>query len=224
MASRSDIFVNGGIYHIFNKTIDRRKIFNDHELIQMFLNLCTYYRSLKSDISYSKYKRLPEFEKSIKLAELLYEKYFKIEILCYCTMPNHFHLLIKQKKELGVIRFISDILNSLTRYYNIVHDRKGPIFLPQFKSRKIVSREQLIHVSRYIHLNPYSSGIVQIVGEIESYTGSSLKEYLLNSASSICNTGIILKEFDDRPKKYMSFILNNAENQRTLEHIKHRDK
>src|SRR3989338_11621833 len=111
-------------------------------------------------------------------------------------MPNHFHLLLKQKKEDGITRFMSDTVNSLTRFFNILHERKGPVFLPQFRSRQIHTREQLIHISRYQHLNPYSSRIVNTKEELLNYPFSSFNEYSEKKFTNLCNTEIILKEFN----------------------------
>src|SRR3989338_1926632 len=99
MPSRRDIFTNGGIYHVFNKTIDKRKIFENEFIAERFLSQVYYYRSIKANLRYSKFISLPDFEKAIKIKELEYQKYFKVDVLCYSLMPNHFHLFLKQKKK-----------------------------------------------------------------------------------------------------------------------------
>ena len=224
MPSRKDIFRNGSIYHIFNKTIDRRLIFEDDRISDLFLKLLRYYRSTKSIIRYSHFNELKgefrvNFEKQILIPE-----YFKIEILTFCLMPNHFHLLLKQKKEDGIIRFMSDTVNSVTRFFNILHERKGPVFLPQFRSRQIHTRELLIHVSRYQHLNPFSSGIVKNINDLLTYPLSSFNEYSNTKFTSLCNTDIILKEFNYGKTKYQEFVISNAEHQKMLESVKYIEK
>ena len=139
-------------------------------------------------------------------------------------MPNHFHLLLKQKKEKGIIRFMSDTVNSVTRFYNILHERKGPIFLPQFKSRQIHTREQLIHVSRYQHLNPYSAGIVKNIEDLLTYPLSSFNEYSDQKFTNLCNAEIVLREFNWNKNKYQDFVFSNAEHQKMLEHVKYVEK
>lgn len=223
MPSRRDIFVNGGIYHIYNKSIDNRLIFTDR-ITDYFFELLKYYRSIKADLRYSRFVDLPESIKQFRLKEIYSVKYFRIEILAYCLMPNHFHLLIKQKLDNGLIRFMSNILNSYTRYFNTLEERKGPIFLPQFRSRAITSREQLIHISRYMHLNPYTSGIVDTIDDIENYVYSSFKDYVNDLDDSLVNTDIILSEFNGSKEKYQKFVLSNAEYQKTLEYCKYTEK
>lgn len=224
MPTRRDIFINGGIYHIFNKTIDHKNVFKSESIGRIFLQLFNYYRSTKSTIRYSYFRKLPEKIKTYRETQLRHKKYFKLDILAYCLMPNHFHLLLKQKKENGIISFMANILNSITRFYNLAFTRKGPLFLPQFRSRMIMNQEQLLHVSRYIHLNPYSSGLVNIPEDLKGYNLSSFQEYLKQSKSNICNTDIILSFFTNGVKQYERFVLDNAEHQKTLENIKYTQK
>ena len=201
MPSRRDVFLNGKIYHVFDKTIDHRNIFADPKLGRLFLDLFRYYRSNKAIVRYSHFLRMPgdlhrEVEKQIKI-----RKYFKIEILNYNLMPNHFHLVLKQMREKGIVRFVSDCLNSLTRFYNILNERKGPIFLPQFRSRQIITEEQFKHLMRYVDLNPYSSQIIKNLANLEKNEFSSFKEYLHPSKNDLCDTSEFLKLFNLRNNK-----------------------
>ena len=221
MPSRKDIFTNGSFYHIFNKTIDHRLIFENDKISKLFLNLLRYYRSTKSVIRYSHFNELQR-ETRIRIEkQLIIPAHFKIEILTFCLMPNHFHLLLKQKKAEGIIRYISDTINSLTRFFNILHERKGPIFLPQFRSRQIHTREELIHVSRYHHLNPFSAGIVKNLKDILSYPYFSFNEYSKAGLTNLCNTDYILKEFSFDKNKYQQFVFSNAEHQKMLQSVKY---
>lgn len=116
---------------------------------------------------------------------------------------------------------MADILNSFTRYYNSRSKRKGSVFLTPFRSRKVVSDEQFIHTSRYIHLNPYSAGLASSFDELINYPYSSLKEYINKNEEKICSTKDILAMFGGDRKRYKEFVLNNAEYQRTLEYVKY---
>lgn len=221
MPSRRDIFTNGKIYHLYNKTIDDKRIFISSKNAQRYLSLISYYRSQKATLRYSHFKELEQTLKRKMLRELSFKKYFKVNILSYCLMPTHFHLLVKQFKNSGIVRFITDVTNAFTRYFNVKHKRKGPLFLTQFKSRIIRSREQLIHVSRYIHLNPYSSGIVKNIHQLPSYPWSSYPDFLYEKDKFLCDTSIILDEFNQDRIKYKSFVTSNANYQQTLENIKY---
>lgn len=219
MPPRLTQFVTGQIYHVFNRTIDKRAFFEDSALADLMLDLLFYYRSSKTKLSYSRFKLLDKNRQSKILKQLSIKKYFKVDILSYCLMPTHFHLLLKQKVNGGISKYISDVLNALTRYYNTKYDRKGPIFLPRFKDKHIKSREQLIHTSRYQHLNPSSSGLIMIE-ELENYPWSSYPSYIAETKNKLCDTDLILAEFGNDREAYKNFVLNHAEHQKTLEQIK----
>lgn len=71
------------------------------------------------------------------------ESSFQVSILAYCLMSNHYHLLIRQNREKGVEKFMSDSVNAFTRHINVKSKRKGPIFLPRFKAVQVTSDEHL---------------------------------------------------------------------------------
>ena len=143
-----------------------------------------------------------------------------VEIIAYCLMPNHLHLLLKQLEENGISIFMSNLTNSYTRFFNTKQKRKGPLFQGKFKGVRIETDEQLFHVSRYIHLNPYSSFVLKSLEELESYPYSSLPEYLGLKKEIHCKTEIILNNFKNI-QSYEDFVFDRAGYQRELEKIKH---
>lgn len=225
MPSRRDIFLNRKIYHVYNKSIEDRKIFDGERVARYFLQLLRYYRSSKAKIRHSEFKRLQGPLRRHREKELSFSKYFKAHILAYVLMPNHFHILLMQRHDGGIVRLMADLQNAITRYFNIMNHRKGPIFLTQFKSKRIMSDEQLIHVSRYIHLNPYSSRIVDSFEELINYPLSSLGEYTRpDREGQMCNTDTILRYFEGSREGYLEFVRSNADHQRALEFVKHAEK
>lgn len=219
MPVRLEPFINNSIYHVFNRTIDGRNIFKDESECTLFLRIIEYYRSNKAKTSFSKYKRLPLKTQSLIFVEISILKYHRVELLSYCLMPTHFHLLLRQKTDSGVPRYISDVVNSFTRTFNLKNRRKGPLFLPKFKSVSLVTDEQLIHTSRYIHLNPYSNGLINNTSGILNYPWSSLDEYM--NKSILCNTDTILAYFQGKTSKYRKFVLDNADYQKYIEGFKY---
>jgi len=77
-----------------------------------------------------------------------------VDILCYSIMPDHYHLLLREKKENGIYNFIHKCNTAIAKYINIKKDRLGPLFESRFKSKHIDSNDYLLHLSIYIHLNP----------------------------------------------------------------------
>jgi putative transposase len=220
MPLRQEPIVNNNIYHIFNKTIESKEIFANKELCSHFLDLIRFYRSIKHRIKYSDFKRLDLSLQNNILKTKNIKKYFRINIYCYNLMPNHFHFLLRQKTDNGISKSIADVINSFTKYYNLKNKRLGPIFLTRFKCVRIQSREQLIHVSRYIHLNQYSSGVLNSFKESMIYPWSSLHEYVNINKNNICETNFILKLFNNKKQNYLKFIQDNLEYQKSLEIIK----
>jgi len=130
-------------------------------------------------------------------------------------------LLIREIVHGGISKYIGDVQNSITRYSNIRIKRKGPVFLSQFKAVHIETDEQLLHVSRYIHLNPYTSFMVKNYEDIFTYPWSSIKEYQQNYTGRIfCKTEWIKSNFKNF-HAYELFVLDNADYQRRLANIRH---
>ena len=90
-------------------------------------------------------------------------------------MPTHFHLILRQNIDNGIFNFIGNLTSSYTRYFNLKHKRKGPLWESKFNNIKIENDEQLLHLTRYIHMNPTSAGIVNNQKESK---WSSYNEYI----------------------------------------------
>lgn len=134
-------------------------------------------------------------------------------------MPNHFHFLLKQKIDHGISNFISNFTNSYTKYFNTKYDRVGPLFQGLFKAVLVESEEQLIHLSRYIHLNPVTSSLVK-PEDLQNYYWSSYPEYVDLLEDSLTNKHLIL-DFFPSIDKYKEFVLDQVDYAKKLEFIKH---
>lgn len=143
----------------------------------------------------------------------------RVEILSFCLMPTHFHFLLKQEKEEGIYNFIRQFTDSYTRYFNIRHKRRGPLFEGRFKAIKVETGTQLLQISRYIHLNPYSAKLIKSRERLLTYQYSSLPEYVKETENEMCQKDMILSQFKSK-KSYTDFVLDQADYQRTLEDVK----
>lgn len=208
------------IYHIFNRGIDRRTTFIDSKAYQRALLTMEYYQVKSPPLKLSRFLTLPTEESKLQREKINMEEENLAAIIAFCFMPNHFHFLLKQLVEGGISRFMSNFQNSFTRYFNTRQERVGPIFLGQFKAIRIESEEQLLHVSRYIHLNPYSSSLVKSAKALEDYPWSSLGEYLRPSEGGACEKEVVLSSFKDEGE-YRKFVFDQADYQRNLDGIKH---
>jgi putative transposase len=139
-----------------------------------------------------------------------------VTIISYCLMPNHFHLCVRQETDGGVRVFLQRLLNSFSHYFHIKYKEHGPLFESTFRSKLIETDEQLMHLSRYHHLNPVTAGIVE---HPRDYVYSSYNDYMKEKSVSV-NPSFILSHFSSR-QKYERYVLDRREYQRKLDEIKH---
>ncbi len=163
-----------------------------------------YYRKKNPPVRFS-YKNRPFMVNTNKNDSPL------VEILSFCLMPNHFHVLIKQIEEKGITSFLNKLSNSYTKYFNTRHKRVGPLFQGSFKAIRVEDDEQLLHVSRYIHLNPL---VDYLVKNLRTYPYSSYREFL-GLAKGFCKKSVVLEYFTS-PTHYETFVLNQADYAKSL--------
>lgn len=220
MPLRKTPLVTDQFYHVFNRGINKQPIFLNTRENKRAQRVLRFYSFKNPRIKFSKLLLLSK-EDQIKFWGNLQKTNNKsVEIICYCLMPNHFHFLLKQQADNGISRFMSNFQNSYTRYFNTRHGGIGPLLQGQFKAVRVEDENQLLHLSRYIHLNPYSSFIVKEVDDITSYPWSSFPEYLGKAGISICSKDIILSNFKSA-EAYQGFVLDQADYQRRMNIIKH---
>ncbi len=181
-------------YHIFNRGVEKRIIFLDIRDYQHFLQTLYYYQFQGPKPKFSNKNRfkVKDFSKNSKI----------IEIICYCLMPNHFHLLIRQVKKDGIKEFLQKVINSYTKYFNTKHNRVGHLFQGMSKAVLVESDEQLLHLSRYIHLNPYVSDLTD---KPENYPYSSYPAFVRNYDDPLAVKELILNSFKSA-EKYKEFV------------------
>jgi putative transposase len=189
MPIRQEPFATGEYYHIFNRGVDRSAVFRNSRDYQSFLAALEFYRYKKPDIRFSAFSRM-----NIHTAEVvrsrLEQSGINVSVLAYAFMPNHFHLLVRQEAEFGIHQFLFKALNSFAKYLNTKHRRIGPVFQGNFQAVHIESDEQLLHVSRYIHLNPVVAGITTMQS-LEIYPWTSYPYYVGSSQGWINTSEII---------------------------------
>jgi len=208
MASRIFPFVDGEYYHVFNRGVAKMQIFN---------NFNDHAHFLKTIIYYSIEGPKPKFSIFAPTTTTINKNKKIVDIICYCLMPNHFHFLLRQTRKSGITEFMSKLSNSYTKYINIKNKRIGHLLQGNFKAVHIETNEQLIHLSRYIHLNPI---VGYVVKNLDNYVWSSYHEYINIIDNSICDKKIILDQFSSKDE-YRQFVLNQTNYGEQLERIKH---
>lgn len=220
MPGRTTPLVNNEIYHIFNRGVASQPTFFDKRDYKRTIETIFYYQNANLSIKYSRFLAFSSEEKQIILKNQRTLRDFLVEIISLCLMPNHFHLLLKQLRDNGISKFMSNFTNSYTRYLNTKIDRTGPVFEGKFKSVRIETQNQLLHVSRYIHLNPYTSFVVKSLKDLEFYPYSSLPAYIGFINASNYSREIIMGNFKNE-QKYKEFVFDQAGYQKLLHRIQH---
>lgn len=212
--------VKDQVYHLFNRSINREPIFKRRRDCLRALTSIEFYRFEKTPVRLSYYLSWGQDKRKKLMDNLEKENKRNVDIVAYCLMPNHYHFLLKQLTKDGIRRFLSLFQNSYTRYFNTKHERTGPIFQGIFKAVRVETDEQLMHLSRYIHLNPYSSYVVETIKGLKAYSWSSLLEHL-GKKDGLCQKELVFSLFDNDSTRYQKFTLDQADYQRNLEKIKH---
>lgn len=142
------IYVENGYYHLYNRGVDKRAVFLNKADCAIFLRFLKQYLSPKEDLPLilEKGERLDRFMRS--------NMYGEIELLAFALMPNHFHLLVKQTKVDGISKFMNRLCTSYVMYFNKKYERVGHLFQDQYKGILVTADNYILHLSRYIHLNP----------------------------------------------------------------------
>ena len=200
---RKTEFANGEYYHIFNRGVDKRKIFQDESDFRRFwlsMNL------LNDDedslmLRWKNYKRkkpnpnLKEFRQESGSGQKPL-----VAFVAYCLNSNHFHFILKQLEEKGLERFMHKIGTSYANYFNEKYDRAGALFQGRFKSIYINNNSRLLFLSSYVSCNSEVHGIVKA----PNYQWCSFPEYIGKSEDNVCSKKIIMEQFRSG-KEYMEF-------------------
>ncbi len=216
MPIRNAPLVNHEIYHIYNKSIAGFKIFNTTTDYNRMLSELDFYSLENPPCKFSEYENmkiiLPSdyFDISDNLTKL-------VEILAFCIMPTHIHLILKQLIEGGISEFMQKILLSYSKYFNLKHNRKGPLWESRFKNILVNTDEQFLHLTRYIHLNPVTAHLVE---KPEDWQYSSYAEYLTRTNhKNLCND--YSRHLNMNIAAYKKFVNDHIGYQRELAQIKH---
>ena len=137
-------------------------------------------------------------------------KYFNINtawIIAYCLMPTHFHLLIYPIIENFGNQVMQPFSVSYTKAINKRHNRTGPLFQGPYQARLVDKDRYMLHLSRYIHLNPVSAGLVD---RAEDWKFSSYRDYIGIRREEMVNSDIILQQFHDTAD-YADFVFSETD-------------
>ncbi len=179
MSIRKIQFTKDNYYHVFNRGVDKRNIFESKEDLYYFFNRLTdlNFDSQNKDLNIKRYRSSDKKVVEIKGSAL-------VSIIAYCLLPNHFHLVLRQESEDGISKFMQKLGTSYTMYFNQKYKRSGSLFQGKFKANIIGGDFGLPVLSVYVNLNY----IHHKIDPKENLVKSSIFEYLDKDLdNSICN-------------------------------------
>ena len=162
MPARNSIkkYINNGYYHIYNRGVEKRKIFLDRQDYNVFLSYLKEYLLPKDEESLNRRLADPSImprERDKVLKTLRMNNFYEeINLLAYCLMPNHFHFFIKQKSSMSIDKFMQSISTRYTMYFNRKYKRVGSLFQAVYKAVLVENEAQFIYLSKYIHKQAFS--------------------------------------------------------------------
>ena len=133
MPGRRTTFLAGEFHHLYNRGVDRGAIFFSDDNYRYFMRLLM-----------GKAER------------------HAVDVVAFCLMPNHYHILIRPSVDNTVSPFINSLLGSFVQGRNAARHRVGPLSQGRYKSVHVDRDEYLAHLARYIHLNPVAAGLVAL--------------------------------------------------------------
>jgi putative transposase len=122
----------------------------------------TYHVYNRGVLKMTLFKSATDYLRFILKMSLLKKRY-PVDILCYCIMPNHFHLLIREPETINdptkahksnISCFLQQLQNSYAKYFSIKYQHSGRVFQGVFKRKLIENESYYLQIKNYIHQNP----------------------------------------------------------------------
>jgi len=195
----------GEYYHLFNRAVNKQVIFHDVRDYARFLFLILYFQS---EIKFPQIGRIvKEFVKSRAFDtgdEQEISKNRTVELVAFCIMPNHFHLIVKELEEGGIADYMQRVLTAYSKYYNVKYEKSGHVFQGPYRVVHIENDRQMLYLSAYVHRNPRE--LKGWLGREGSYPWSSYTDFVeRNRWSKLLMPDIILGSFKG-PEKYKKYL------------------
>jgi putative transposase len=186
MPYRGDAFARDHYYHIYNRGAGKGLIFFNPGNYEHLLRLVKQYH-----------------------------RQYGVAIIAYCLMPNHYHFLLRQETDQPLSKFINVLFNAFVQAVNRQQGRKGTLFEGRFRHVWIDREEYVIHLCRYIHLNPVKADLVPSPGD---WAYSNYLEWIERRAGTLKDKVFIRDRFPT-PESYQQFVADGLDERQTREFI-----
>jgi REP element-mobilizing transposase RayT len=172
MSSRRSPWFKNEYYHIYNEGCDHRIIFMDEADYAFFMGRMFHYA-----------------------------EQFKVKLVAWCLMPNHYHFLAHQTDATTAGKIAQYTCNSYSKYFNRRHRRRGTLFASSYKVKHAHSKSYFIHLFRYIHANPALAGLVD---RPEEWPWSNFSDFMHKRSWSRLDPRFL--SVVKNPQEYAAFV------------------
>ena len=211
MNMRNIKFVDGEIYHIYNRGVEKRNIFLDDQDCFRFIHDLFEFNDEEPAINL--YYKKSSFQSYEAKPRKKHQRKLIVEILVFILMPNHFHLLLKQRKDNGIPEFMQKLGTGYTMSFNQKYKRSGSLFQGTYKAVLVEDGAHFIHLPYYIHSNPLDlkfpewrnkkiKNYKEAMNFLENYRWSSFPDYIGKKNFPSVTSREFLLEFFGGPEQY----------------------
>jgi len=208
---REDELVSEHIYHIYNRGVEKRSLFIDDKDYSRFVDDLVIFNDNK-----------PVINPKLRIKDIRgggHKRKPLVDILAFCLMPNHYHLLLRQRLDGGITEFMRKLGGGYVNYFNLKHKRVGTLFQGKFKSVLINDEAQFMYIPFYIHLNPLDliakdwrekgiSDSKKAINFLNNYKWSSHLDFFGKSIFPLVLHRDILKDIYGEPSKYKEDLID----------------
>jgi putative transposase len=192
--NRKQPIIDGEYYHVYNRGNDQREIFRAPGDYGFFMN------RLRTDLPC-----------------------YKVHAVVYVLLPNHYHMILSQESGGDLPSMMGTLATSYAHRFNLLYGRTGHLFEGPYKYKRIASREYLMHLVRYVHINPVFAGLArspedwpwsnycQCIDAEGAAANGVVQE--MGIALPPCDIRPLLSEFDGDPSRYKEFVRKYSEDQ-----------
>ena len=187
------VYVADGVYHVYNRGVEKRNIFLDAHDYAVFL----YY--LKTYLLPPELAPDDRTPRGLRIRLQKLELHRRIQLMAFCLMPNHFHLMLRQHDERAMPELVRRVRNGYVEYFNPKYKRVGALFQGSYRAVLMKDEAQTVILSRYIHHNP-----VELLSSLElkslaDYPYSSYSYYLGLRSAAWLDPQPVLASFREQP-------------------------
>ena len=213
--------MNGKIYHLYNRGADKRPIVYDNHDRFRFIHSLFEFNDVDSVLNVCRRSnQLIEVRpQSIERVEEKSRKprKFLVDLIAFCLMDNHYHLMVRQRVDGGISKFVQKFATGYTMYFNERHERSGVLFQGKFKSVPVSDDSQFNFLPFYIHANPLDKKFKewrnreinnpkQAIEFLKEYRWSSFPDYVgIKNFPSVTQRELLLEYFEGEKGVESSF-------------------